>query len=237
MEEREERLQEWWAGFYRGDSFDPENKLTSLASQYRDDQPCTSGKISFGSFHVCVRVEFEDGLDWIVRLPLPYRLLEPNTHTEKEVTILHFLRQKTQIPVPEVIGYGYGASACPKLGPYIITKYVHGIPLEDWFKDRRYSHDHPDAPPRLRIDIGDDIIRKVYRQAAAIILELFSLKFSSIGTLRRSRDTYDTLQMDSPSWTKTIHEAQRNHNVQFNSMFLHLLLKVAHNRSYTWPHS
>ena len=231
--ENEERLQEWWEGFYDGENFDPENKFTSLASRYRDGQQCTSGKIFFGSFHVCVRIVFEDGLDWIVRLPLPYRLLEPNSHTEKEVTVLRFLRQKTEIPVPDVIGYGYGASACSKLGPYIITKFLHGIPLEDWFKDREHSRDHPTDPPRLRKDIGDDVVRKVYKQAAAIILELFSLKFPLIGTLKTSQGTNGMPQIEASLWTKTTHEAQRNHNVQFNSKLLSPNAKVANERSHT----
>jgi hypothetical protein len=71
----EEPVQKWFSGFWNGSEFDPNKIFTSLATKYRDSRPYIPGKLFFGSFHVCLRVVFNDGVDWIVRVPLLYWLL------------------------------------------------------------------------------------------------------------------------------------------------------------------
>ncbi|KAI9841641.1 MAG: hypothetical protein M1837_000488 [Sclerophora amabilis] len=207
MEDKERRLREWWDGFWLDNDFDPNETFTSLASRYRDGRPCIAGKCFFGSFHVCVRVVFDDEVDWIIRVPLPYRLLNRDMHTKREVAILHYLQENTAIPVPAMIGYGFNETRSSELGPYIITKFIHGIPLTDWFKDP-YSQE-----TRLKPHIEDWIIRKIYKQAATILLELVSLDFSTIGTLSAADDEHRTWSIESSPWTITSHEAERNHGI------------------------
>ena len=214
--EHNKHIRNWVMGLHEA------NEFTSLASRHRNGLSCECGTTFFGSFHICVRVLFDDGVAWIVRLPLPYRLLEPHDHTGKEVAILQYLRKNTKIPVPEIIAYGYNDTACPRVGPFLITEFVLGIPLEDWFKDRFYARDHPEAPPRLRTDIEEKNVRKIYKQVAAILLELCSLKFPSIGTLSAGHETSDSMTMP---WTLTAHEARRNHKVQLKRKYsLHNLM-------------
>jgi hypothetical protein len=205
--DEEHLLRKWWDGFWLGNEFDPNKIFTSLASQYRDGRPCITGKCFFDSFHLCVHVVFDDGVDWIVRVPLPFRLLQRDTHTEREVAILQCLRERTTIPVPAIIAYGFGDAKHPDLGPFIITAFVHGIPLTDWWKDRTFDG------TRLRPDIEEWAVRKVYRQAAAILLELTSLTFSAIGTLGTTGDEHPTWSIKSSPWTITLHEAERNHAI------------------------
>jgi hypothetical protein len=83
--DEEPLFEEWWDSLWLGDEFDPNNIFTTLASQYRSGQPCITGKLFLGSFHLCVRVVFDDGVAWIVRIPLPSRLLQRDAHTEREV--------------------------------------------------------------------------------------------------------------------------------------------------------
>lgn len=64
------------------------------------------------------------------------------------------------------------------------------------------------------IGVDKEIVRKVYRQAANIILELNSLSFSAIGTLATTDDEQSTWSIKSPPWSITLHEAERNHGVQ-----------------------
>lgn len=135
-----------------------------------------------GSFHLCVRVVFDDGLDWIVRVPMSYRLLDRDRHTEREVTIHEYLLEHTKITVPELIAYDFRDTRNPDLGPFMITKFKFGIPLTVWFK---VSHSEE---TRLQPDIQEKIVRKIHRQAVAIMLELTSLRFPAIGTLTMSKE-------------------------------------------------
>lgn len=201
-------LRSWVNGFWHGDEFDPDKIFTSLASKHRNGLPCITGMQFFGSFHICVRVVFEDGIAWIIRVPLPSRILQRDEHTEREVAILQCLRERTAIPVPEIIAYGFGGTGHPKLGPFIITVFIHAIPLTDWWKDPKSEE------TRRRSDIDEKTVRNVYRQAANIILELNSLRFSAIGTLATTDDEHSTWSIKSPPWSITLHEAERNHGIQ-----------------------
>jgi len=227
MPDNEVLLRKWFDGFWLDDEFDPKKIFSSLASKYRGGRQCITGKLFFGSFHFCVRVVFEDGLDWIVRVPLPFRLLQRHAHTEREVAILQCLRERTTIPVPEIIAYGFGDTKHPDLGPFIITTFIHGIPLTDWWKDRNVEE------TRLAPDIEEWIVRKVYRQAAAILLELSSLEFSAIGTLVTTDGAHPTWSIKSSPWTLTLHEAERNHAIHPQGAYSCLMRYTSPND--TWP--
>ena len=210
-------VQSWFNSFWREDEFDPDKIFTSLASKHRNGLPCVLGKQFFGSFHICVRVVFEDGISWIIRVPLPFRLLQRDAHTEREVAILQCLRQRTAIPVPEIMAYGFGSSGHPTLGPFIITAFIHAIPLTDWWKDPTSKE------TRLRSDVDEEVVKKVYRQVANIILELASLSFSAIGTLATTDDEHLTWSIKSLPWSITLHEAERNHGIQPQGAYFSVL--------------
>lgn len=203
----------WYEGLWRGEEFDPDKIFTTLASKHRDGLPCRAGRLSFGSFHMCLPVVFDDDIAWIIRVPLPFRVLQSDAHTEREVAVLQCLKERTAIPVPEIIAYGFDGTRHPYLGPFIIMTYIHGIPLTDWWKDRNSEE------TRLRSGIDEEIVRKVYRQAANIILELTSLTFSSIGTLAKTNDEH-SWSIKSPPWSITLHEAERNHGIQPQGAYL-----------------
>lgn len=49
-----------------------ETALLSYASSLRGNQPCTiSSEFSVGSFNLVRKVQFDDGIEWIVRLRMP----------------------------------------------------------------------------------------------------------------------------------------------------------------------
>lgn len=207
-DEKEVLLEKWFDSFWLDNEFDPNKIFTSLASKYRDGQHCVTGKLFLGSFHLCVRVLFDDGVAWIIRVPLPFRLLRSYAHTKREVAILQYLQEHTAIPVPRIIACGFDDTKHPDLGPFIIMTFIHGIPLTDWWKVRNVEE------TQLMPDIEDWIVQKVYRQVAAILLELTSLKFSAIGTLAMTDGAHPTWSVESSPWAITLHEAERNHAIQ-----------------------
>lgn len=214
----EDLVLRWFNDFYEGEKFDPKNIFTSLASKYRNGLLCVHGMLFFGSFYLCVRIVFEDEVAWIVRVPLPYRVLQRDRHTEREVAILQFLRARTSIPVPEVIAYGFGDNQHPDLGPFIISAFTHGIPLTDWWKERGAK------TTQLNPHIDEAIVRKIYRQVAGILIELTSLKFETIGTLSMTSDVPPLWSITSPPWTITDHEAERNHDIHPQGLYLSSML-------------
>lgn len=53
----------------------PEHRVHDIASSHRDGKHCTAfQKPRHGSYNVCYFVSFEDGVKWVVRVPLAPRL-------------------------------------------------------------------------------------------------------------------------------------------------------------------
>lgn len=99
--------------------------------------------------------------------------------------------------VPDIIAYGFGANQHSDLGPFIITIFIRGIPLTDWWKDNGAKITRPN------LHINEAIVRKVYRQVAGILLQLTSFKFTMIGTLSRTSSEPLAWLIESPPWTIT----------------------------------
>lgn len=84
--------------------------LLALASQIRDNMPCTADKDkkpSTGGLNWVVFLTFSDGVEWAFRVPrqewgvdLSDRALE--NQLASEVATMRYIKKNTAIPVPEV---------------------------------------------------------------------------------------------------------------------------------------
>ncbi|KAG9672585.1 hypothetical protein KCU69_g13335, partial [Aureobasidium melanogenum] len=107
--------------------------------------------------------------------------MDPEEKVRREVAVLKFVREKTQIPVPKVIAYGSASeNQDPNIGPFIISEWVDGKPLESLLE----KLPRPEWGPVLRDDIDDDVFYNIYFQMADILLELASHDFGRIGSLK-----------------------------------------------------
>jgi hypothetical protein len=100
------------------------------------------GKTAKGTFNICHWVQVEGLSDqWVVRFPL-IGMLPMDTMTTKfsgEIATLKFLREKTLVRVPKLIGYGLGDEDIPI--PFMITQNVQGLPLSIYWS--RFGKDAP----------------------------------------------------------------------------------------------
>lgn len=192
--------------------------VEKLASRYKDGQHCKCiGRIN-GGFNLCFKVLFDDGVAWAVRFPIPGWIMDPDEKVRREVAVLKFVQEKTQIPVPKLIAYGSASeNHDPEIGPYIISEWVAGKPLNSLLEELP----RPTWGPVLRDDIDDDILYKIYVQMADILLELASHNFSKIGSLTISEGNDGTTSWSV--WTRPLtlkmNEIQRGGYVVVDGKF------------------
>jgi aminoglycoside phosphotransferase (APT) family kinase protein len=78
-----------------------------LAAKYRPGQPqCTVEQVLGGSFNVCFKVAFSDGLRWVVRVPKPGRVMFMEKQVRDTVAVMKKIQSTTRIPVPNIIAFG-----------------------------------------------------------------------------------------------------------------------------------
>jgi aminoglycoside phosphotransferase (APT) family kinase protein len=130
-----------------------------------------------GSYNLAYKLEFSDGVSWIMRIPVSNKDGEydgPQTRSiESEVTTLQYIRKHTTIPIPEIFAWG---PTDDDVGvPYILMDFAPGIPVwKLWFKKNGKT---PLADRRLRI----------LESLATSLSQLSAFSFHNIGSLLVSR--------------------------------------------------
>ncbi|RKK11075.1 hypothetical protein BFJ66_g16731 [Fusarium oxysporum f. sp. cepae] len=157
------------------DSLDSD-AVCSLASKYNNDKCCRVVNKTSGSFNVCFFIEFgTEEPKWVVRIPIEPAVNNPWDKLLSEVTTIQYLRHHTQIPVPRVQAYGRSA-VLTKTGigsqVFLITDLIEGQPL-----DRK-----------LLLLTKEEHRRNFYSQLIDILIELYNLRFPSIGSLMPNPD-------------------------------------------------
>ncbi len=170
---RESTLRNWIANVHDED-------VIRLAAKYRPDKPqCNVECVLGGSFNVCFKVAFSDGLRWIVRVPKPGRVMFMEKQVRDTVAAMKKVQSTTNIPVPNIIAFGTAEDNVAGFGPFMITEFVFG----DNLAAKLYNN--PD----------EDFEESIYRQIAGFLLELSGCRFDTIGSL--SIDNHG----DNPTWS------------------------------------
>ncbi|KUJ09775.1 uncharacterized protein LY89DRAFT_276977 [Mollisia scopiformis] len=130
-----------------------------------------------GSYNWLVQVVFENAEEWIVRFPKGTKVRYPDEKVEAEVSTLKLIRDKTDIPVPEVKAWGVAEDNILGLGSFIMMSVIKGTSL-----DSILLKSEPGARG-MRQDISDEVVAIIYRQVARFMLQLFKLDFARIGSL------------------------------------------------------
>ncbi|KAF2245211.1 hypothetical protein BU26DRAFT_522313 [Trematosphaeria pertusa] len=160
-----------WFSKFREQKF----RIADWVSSYRDGQSSTIISDYCGSFNWSCRLRFEDNVEWLIRFPVPGRVMDCDEKLRREVAVMCLVREKTKIPVPKV--HAWGLSNNLGLGPFIIMDYIRdGESLGNLWRE---------APEKrtLRTDISERDLRIVFRQIAEFYLELSALEFPNIGSL------------------------------------------------------
>ncbi|OBT61013.1 hypothetical protein VE03_09603 [Pseudogymnoascus sp. 23342-1-I1] len=187
--------------------------ICQLASKFPDGRLCYVADLKCGSFNFCIKVQFkDDGVEWVLRFPIPGKVMFPEQKVRAEVATMRYIAEKTDISVPTVIAYGMADDNPTGLGPFLITIFIKGtllgeIPKADSLDDQ--------GDKVLRNDIPDSTLEVVYRQIADIILELSEHDFDQIGSLSLNDD--DTWSIGSGPLTLNSNELSRCGNVHVES--------------------
>lgn len=161
--------------------------LQAIASRLRNDIPCTLPALppdanspqidlklvmeQMGGQNCHLDIHFADGIVWIARLRLVEDPTLPPLETQRiifdsEVALVQFLREKTQLPVPQIFYHAsYEQSGIGT--PCVLMQKLAGKPL-DW----------NGATAQQR--------SKVMEQLVNVFLELEKYPFSSMGSLAAS---------------------------------------------------
>ena len=95
--------------------------ISQLGGRFRGDPMCYLISKHAGSFNFYIRIHWkDDGPDWLIRFPIPGKTVFPEEKYRDEVAVIKFIREKTSIPIPEVIAHGTAAENPTWLGPFII---------------------------------------------------------------------------------------------------------------------
>ncbi|THY76593.1 hypothetical protein D6C87_04364 [Aureobasidium pullulans] len=186
--------------------------VEKLASSYREGQRCRWELKKNGSFNSCHKVVFEDGTAWAVRFPIPGRVMHPDEKIRREVAVMRFVKEKTKILLPKVIAFGTAAdNHDPSIGPFLITEWVEGIPVTSLIEELP----RPSWGPVLRHEIEDNLLRKIYRQMANILLELAEHDFDKIGALSMTEgdDALPSWSIDHRPMTMKMNDVEAGSNV------------------------
>ncbi|KAF9886617.1 hypothetical protein FE257_011257 [Aspergillus nanangensis] len=140
--------------------------------------PCRiEGGFLNGSYNLCQKFIFEDNTAWVLRLPRVSSVSSEYADEKimMEAEALSLIHKRTSIPVPDVRAWGYSKHNPLELGPFLIMDFIDGISLDKVFADNQSGI--------LREDIRDDDLKRVYRQMAGFMLELFHIDFDILGSL------------------------------------------------------
>ncbi|ESZ98208.1 phosphotransferase family protein [Sclerotinia borealis F-4128] len=171
---RESILQNWIATVRDED-------VIRLVARYRPGQPeCTIESVLGGSFNVCFKIAFADGLRWIVRVPKPGRVMFMEKKVRDEVAVIKYIKSTTSIPVPDIIAFGTADDNVGGFGPFMITEFICGDNLGVKLFDTNSNQDFEES---------------IYRQIAGFLLQLSKCRFDKIGSLFMDSNGYQ------PTWS------------------------------------
>lgn len=158
--------------------------LRNLAGKFRQgNSECYVLSRHRGSFNFSLRLHWQDGgRDWLIRFPIPGKVLFPDEKVQNEVVLMEFIRRNTSIPVPEIIGYGTAEENPTGLGPFIIMTWIEGVRMKDLLQETSASEKDP-HDVKLNPDLSEDMLKSLYSEMSKVLCELWALDFDRIGSL------------------------------------------------------
>lgn len=134
----------------------------------------------YGSYHLAYRVLYEDGVEWILKIPANghracFDRLAVEALTSEALT-MRMIKQTTTIPVPTV--YHFEASAANEIGcPFIVMDFLKGKPVwQGWF-DQEASR-----------STLEQFRARTLQTIAAAMVQLSKFTFDCGGSLRFDSD-------------------------------------------------
>jgi Phosphotransferase enzyme family len=104
-------------------------ELLTLASTARgEDHICHFGSRAVGVFNVVLFIKFDDGVEWVAKLPRVTLDDKDNEYLKSECATMMFVHELGTIPIPKVFAYCFTPKN-PANSPYLFMEKVSGCPL------------------------------------------------------------------------------------------------------------
>ncbi|KAF2207364.1 hypothetical protein CERZMDRAFT_115222 [Cercospora zeae-maydis SCOH1-5] len=132
-----------------------------------------------GSYGIVCKIRFDvTGETWAVRFPQGGSDSISDEKLEAEVAAINLVRRQTDIPIPEIKGWGLARDNELGLGPFMLSTWVDGISLYDIL-----TQDEASCQGRMiRATVTDATIEHIWRQIARFMLQLSQISFDYIGS-------------------------------------------------------
>ncbi|KFY66895.1 hypothetical protein V496_01880 [Pseudogymnoascus sp. VKM F-4515 (FW-2607)] len=137
--------------------------------------------ITNGQFHLVRLLEFENQSRWIARIQLRKSTELLAKKLQREVDAMAIVRERTNIPVPQV--FGYETNDSNQVGvAFILMEFLPGNVAMD--ADGGYETHNGEIPPQHKTNFYDEVAR--------IQVEMTSVRLPRIGTIIKCTDgSYD----------------------------------------------
>jgi len=168
--------------------------LCRIASELRGGRPChclqDNEVWNTGGYNMIFYFEFEDGVEWVARVPSKTRAIRPledplsQQSMQSMIDTIEYVDYKTNIPVPDI--YGFDVTCDNDLGmPYVFMNRVSGEPLAKYL-DENWA-------------LQEDKFERIVQKWAEYVVELATLQFDSIGSLfRTAGPNHEVRQLITP---------------------------------------
>ncbi|KAF2462051.1 kinase-like domain-containing protein [Lineolata rhizophorae] len=141
--------------------------IRKLASSFNDNKNCTLGHQLEGSYNLSFPVHFGDGKRWLIRFPVPGKVMCLEEKLRSEIATMKLVKERTNLKVPAIIGWGFSGGSHPTGSAFILMEYLDGQPLGFW----------------KIAELSDEKRSYLLHQLADIMLSLSDLRFDRIGSL------------------------------------------------------
>ena len=155
--------------------------IVKLAGDVRGMKCCLSRRPIFGDHDWIIFVMFQDNVEWVARIPLRPHRRQPQLPFDSSlfkeryecmIATVEYVATHTTLPVPRIHQYDLTSDNI-LLRPYILMDCLPGKPLSSCIDS-----------------LNDTQIRGLVRQWAQFTMDLSTLQFPRIGTLRKENDTF-----------------------------------------------
>jgi aminoglycoside phosphotransferase (APT) family kinase protein len=167
------------------------SELLRLASDARcGSRQCRFGERGRGTFNAAFFIIFEDGVEWVVKIPLMVFKDKDQEYLKSEYATLVYLQGLENVPVPKVYGACFHRKN-PAKTPYFFMERVTGISLSKAITD----------------GIDREGVHRILSQLAQIKKVLFNHPWGEIGSHSSYVDDYGetcyTVSRQYSTWTIT----------------------------------
>ncbi|TVY46741.1 hypothetical protein LOCC1_G006218 [Lachnellula occidentalis] len=156
----------------------------SIAGQKFGRKATFTPPLIIGGYNILYKVQVEGIVsDVYVRLPCPDWVQFPIEKTLQEGATARYVKQHTQIPVPELFYYGEKSD----LGPFMILQHVENRGL--MVHRMKMPNPDPDVSSVLDPNISETVLSNFYGKAARCLLQISRLSFDRIRSLSKNDDS------------------------------------------------